>query len=331
MVSISAGFIGPQLDGTAEQANPLDTRRVETYYALGGGQVIRNGFVYSTVAGQMQLSFTAGEALVAERDGSGNELRRGYLAWSDVTKIVQFQPASPGARNDAVVLAVVDVEDGVQGTGLLGVGGHLVPVPGQSGSTAARTDAEITAYLGRGGWLRIADVAIPAGSSSISTGNIIQNPVAYKVASVPSSVVKTASQSVASSIVLVDDNDLKVTLPVGLWRVSALLSVVSSGTIGDFKCAWSFAGTLGPNPARACLGPATDTSATTTNLKALTFPLTTEVPYGALSGQGVHIQEDLFLPVTAAGLLTLRWAQNASNANAAVLEAGSRLFIDKRG
>lgn len=167
MVTIAAALIGPQADGTAPRNNPLDVERHMLWMQYGRAGITK-GLVPSVVSGQMQLSFTAGSAVVCERDGSQNELDRAYPLYNNGTAIVQFGAASASNRNDAVVLAAVDVEDGAQGTGAIGVGGHLVVVPGVSGTTAVRTNAEIAAFLGRGGWSRIYDVPIASGSTQIS-------------------------------------------------------------------------------------------------------------------------------------------------------------------
>ena len=133
MVAVSAGLIGPQADGTTQQQNPLDVERHMYWANQGQRSGIISGLVPSVVAGQMQLSFTAGSAVVRERDGSQVELDRAYPLYSPATAVVQFGAASASNRNDAVVAAIVDVEDSAQGTGAIGVGGHLVVVPGVSG------------------------------------------------------------------------------------------------------------------------------------------------------------------------------------------------------
>lgn len=168
MVAVQAGLIGPQADGSTPFQGPLDVARHEYWAALGQRSGIVSGLVASVVGGQMQLSFTAGGAMVRERDGSQVELDRAYSLYSPSTEVVQFGAASASNRNDAVVAAVVDVEDGAQGTGAIGVGGHLVVVPGVSGTTTVRTDAQIAAYLGRGGFHRLYDVPILSSATQIN-------------------------------------------------------------------------------------------------------------------------------------------------------------------
>lgn len=179
MAQIKGGFIGPaDAAGTIAFNNRLDTRRVETFAAFGGHPGIFEGFAYSGVGGQMQLSFTAGMGLAAERDGSNNELRRGYLVWNDAATVVQFAAASASARNDAVVLAAVDPEDGAFGTGVSVADGYLIAVTGVSGTTAVRTDAQIAAFLGRGGWVRLLDVPIASSDTQINMANIVPTAAA---------------------------------------------------------------------------------------------------------------------------------------------------------
>jgi hypothetical protein len=168
MVAIQAGLIGPQADGTTPFQNPLDIERHMLWARTGQRPGIVKGLVPSVVAGQMQLSFSAGSAVVCERDGSQVEQDRMYPVYSPSTAVVQFSAASALNRNDAVVAAAVDVEDGAQGTGAIGVGGHIVVVPGVSGTTTPRTDAHIAAFLGRGGWHRLYDVPIASGSTQIN-------------------------------------------------------------------------------------------------------------------------------------------------------------------
>lgn len=154
--------------------NKLTIRKASQFLSLGGRSGILDGWAYSTVSGQMQLSFAAGSGMVAARDGSQVEQRWGYVAQTRAATIVQFSVASAGNRKDAVVFAACDPQEAgtFPGTGALAAGGHLVVVPGTSGVTTALSDSAIATYLGSGGFHRIADVLIPSGSTSISSGNI---------------------------------------------------------------------------------------------------------------------------------------------------------------
>jgi hypothetical protein len=171
VTQILGGPIGPDGLGGAYQ-NLIETDRAAWWHGMGGHQGVLYGFVHSQVPGSMQLSFTAGAALLAERDGSNNLLDRGYLARAESDTVVTFGAASASNRNDAVVIAIIDTEDGDVGTGALAVGAHIVVVPGVSGTTTPRTDTHIKDYLGRGGWIRLLDVPIASGSTQIATGTI---------------------------------------------------------------------------------------------------------------------------------------------------------------
>lgn len=235
MALIQAGLIGPQADGTTPQQNPLDTRRHEYWANSGGKSGIIEGFVASVVAGQMQLSFTAGSAAVRERNGSNVELSRAYPVWADVATIVQFGAASASNRNDAVVAAVVDVEDGAQGTGAIGVGGHLVVIPGVSGTTTPRTDAQIQAYLGRGGFHRLYDVPIATGSTQINlagatfTGFKINAENAF--ADIPFTLTAGSGFSIQSAWYRLESLIGRVTIRLEVTRTGATLSSDSDGNM----------------------------------------------------------------------------------------------------
>lgn len=154
--------------------NKLTIRKASQFLTLGGRSGILDGWVYSTVAGQMQLSFAAGSGMVAARNASQVEQKWGYVAQTRAATIVQFGAASAGNRKDALVFAACDPQEAgtFPGTGALAAGGHLVVVPGTSGVTTALSDSAIATYIGSGGFHRIADVLIPSGSTQISSGNI---------------------------------------------------------------------------------------------------------------------------------------------------------------
>lgn len=181
MVAVKGDAIGPlDASGTTSPftGNALDSVRHEIYLAARGGGIggkggVIEGLVPSIVAGQMQLSFTAGSAFAPERDASSNPLQRGYDVWNDAASVVQFTNAHATlGRIDTVVAAAVDGEDGAVGSGALPIGYHLAAVPGTAaGSPTTPTDANITSYLGRGGWTRLYDCTIPAASTQLVLAN----------------------------------------------------------------------------------------------------------------------------------------------------------------
>lgn len=172
---IRGGPAGP--DGVGgSYANEVETDRAAWWHALGGAQGVIEGFVHAAVAGQMALDFTPGAALVGERAADGTaSLDRGYLVWADSTTRVTFAPASAAARNDAVIACFADTEDGALGTGVTQVGPQIIAVTGVSGTTTPRTDAQINAALGRGGWVRLMDVPIASTDTQINVANIVKS------------------------------------------------------------------------------------------------------------------------------------------------------------
>lgn len=166
-------------EADGQYQNRIETDRVVWWQAAGARQGIVRGFEHSVVPGQMALEFAPGLALVEERDAlDALGTHRGYVVWSDTDQLASFDVASAGDRNDAVVIAFVDMNAGsaALGTGTTTVGGQIVVVPGVSGSTTPRTDAEIAAYVGSGGWMRYADVVILAGSTEIGSIYINRTP-----------------------------------------------------------------------------------------------------------------------------------------------------------
>jgi hypothetical protein len=183
MVAVSGNLIGPgndAADGTVSLLNPLDSLRADLYDAYIGRMGVVRGMAMSGVAGQMQVSVAAGSAVLSERDSSGVAFPRAYRLDALTAAVVQFNAASASARNDALIACAVDTEDGPRGTGALAHGWHLVSVPGVSGTTTPRTDAQIAAYVGRGGWERLADVPIASTDTQINMANL-----ASTAASVP--------------------------------------------------------------------------------------------------------------------------------------------------
>lgn len=171
---IDGGPAGPDEVG-GQYRNRILTDRVAWWRALGARQGVLEGFTTSTVAGIMALDFASGIAAVEERDSLGNVgTGRGYVVWSEDVTQVTFAPASAADRKDAVVLAFCDLAAGAGafGTETSIVGGQLVVVSGVSGTTTPRTDSQIQDAVGSGGWIRVADILIPAGSTEISAGNI---------------------------------------------------------------------------------------------------------------------------------------------------------------
>jgi len=143
-------------------------------------------------------------------------------------------------------------------------------------------------------------------------------------------VRKTANEDVTSSTAMQNDNELLFTIPqAGTYAVDlVLIGSSAANSAGDIKFGFTFpTGSLtmrwiGPDPAttggavaQAKFHGATDASSPST---AIDFGLTTTSQ--TIIGRGL-------LVATAAGTLTLQWAQFASNANASSLATNSYMTV----
>lgn len=336
MTLIRGGPAGPDGLGGA-YSNTVESDRAALWSALGGRQGVLRGFVHSGVSGQMSLSFTAGAALVDERDASGNAgtLFRGYHVWSDTATVVQFGPASPSARNDAVVAAFVDTEDGPVGTGGLDVGPHLVVIPGVSGTSTPRTDTQITAWLGRGGWIRLLDVPIASSDVQINLAGITDRKTS---AGRTQFVRKRTDEALLSSTALQSDDELSFDVVAGRvyeFTVTLFCAANSTGANGDIVVGFSFpgGGTLdfaGTGPHNTDLSTGSNSNAEWIARRGATSG-TTVIPYGLSQSPSSEIMIVLRGTHVCAtdGTVTLQWAQLTSSSNGVKVLGGSYLKADR--
>lgn len=176
MVQLDAGWVGPDGVGGAYK-NKAEVLQAQAWYSLGGRQGVLKGMSLAGVAGLMAIDVSTGASLISRLSGSQAVQDMGYTLPVTATTRVTFGAASASARNDALVAAVVDTTDGAVGTGALAVTGHLVVVPGVSGTSTPRTDAQIATYLGRGGFLRLADVPIASTDTQINMAALVDKRV----------------------------------------------------------------------------------------------------------------------------------------------------------
>lgn len=183
MTQIFGSPAGPDGAGGAYH-NTVEARRAHVFDGLGGAQGVLRGFDLTQRAGEMAVDISPGAALLGERDATGAaSLNRGYHVYADDTFVVPHDPPSVSDRVDAVVAAFVDVEDGAVGTGGLTVGPHVVAIPGTSGVSTAPTDSDITAWLGRGGWIRLYDQPIGSTDTQVDTSAAVDiRPYVYPFA-----------------------------------------------------------------------------------------------------------------------------------------------------
>lgn len=147
---------------------------------------------------------------------------------------------------------------------------------------------------------------------------------------------KAAAETVTTNTSAQDDDDLVTTLVPGTYRVELFMHVAATALSGDVKTQWAFSGTLGTQ-GRSCFGPSinstdttgTATAATTVGVNRSTaHTVTASVSYGCDTTNTTAIHEDLFLEVTATGVLKLQWAQVAASGNIQST-VGTRWYITR--
>lgn len=199
----------------AAYRNQAEDVRSMLYHALGGLQGIQSGFVMSTVGGAMQVSFTAGRALIEERGVDLTGDSRGYHVFADTATVVPFAAASVADRCDAVVFAWPDPQYGAIGSGLV-AGPQIIVVEGVSGSTTPRTDSEISTAVGPGGWFRYADVVVESTDTEISPANItLTYPDASEFIGGSRGVVKSTAEVLTAGGAIQNDDELFLSVTDG--------------------------------------------------------------------------------------------------------------------
>lgn len=141
----------------------------------------------------------------------------------------------------------------------------------------------------------------------------------------PTVVLKTVDESVASSTTLQDDDQLFASLPANsTWWMEGYIRTNGANTgTGDMKIDFSI-------PAGASL--VYTSFATTTAAPAVQYEATANNSgtsrvigtNGSTPDMGFAPQAYIVIGATA-GLVTFRWAQNTSNATATIVRAGSVL------
>lgn len=171
-------------------------------------------------------------------------------------------------------------------------------------------------------------------SLAFAAGQVITADMLNRI--LPRQVSKSTPESVTSSTTLQTDDELTYNVEAGrTYLVVAHLSVTGAAA-GDIKVDWTVTGGLAQLKPRECLGPGINTTdATATASAANTVginrasmqDLTTAVAYGLDGTAASAIREEFVVAATTAGVLTMRWAQNASSGTATVVGAGSHLIL----
>jgi len=195
-MTIIRGVWGAVDDVAAAWQNDIEDIRGELWDLYRRQGVVR-GLVMTADAGSLSVTFTAGSAIVEERgtDITGNA-RAYHVAFYDSFQVT-FGAPSAAVRNDALVVAWADPQYGSLGASVSSPGGpQVVVVPGVSGSSTPRTDAQINTAIGPGGWFRFADVIINNGDTQIAPANVTRTgQTVYESARVE----RNAAQSIPAS------------------------------------------------------------------------------------------------------------------------------------
>jgi hypothetical protein len=139
---------------------------------------------------------------------------------------------------------------------------------------------------------------------------------------------KAVSESVTSSTVLQNDDDFVIALEAGkTYEVRLWLHVSGAAATGDIRTAWATTGTI-TSLGRSVIGPAEATAAVLGgDVRMSGHGLTTAVVCGCDNATSGVVKEELIVTCTAAGNLTLQWAQGTSNATATTCSTASRIIV----
>src|SRR4249920_332118 len=168
-----------------------------------------------------------------------------------------------------------------------------------------------------------------AGSMTVANGLTVTAGKGYKTY-----VRKSASESLASSTTMQNDDHLTFTLAASsVYELRAYLSVSGSAG-GDFKTQWAFTGPAsgGNHTTRYAVGPPiTSSDVTDSNLRSSRHAWGASATYGLDGSNTSHIEEGGLLDTTAggSGTITLQWAQNASVATSTVVSTGSYAILER--
>ena len=181
--------------------------------------------------------------------------------------------------------------------------------PSDSSINAGAGDFFIAQYLGSGNWVILA---------YYRQGQAVFGPVTQ--------VVSTNTQSITSSTVLTNDNQLSAALSAGTYKVNIVLLLNSaSGTTQGYKFACTFSGSNSNTAAAG--GVLTGNSVTAAFITSINNG-SAVVATGIVATPGEDtLAVEFPLTVTAPGTLNVQFAQNSSSTNAVNRLPGSTLLI----
>lgn len=151
----------------------------------------------------------------------------------------------------------------------------------------------------------------------------------------PVIVIKKEDESVASSTVLQDDDELYLNLsPNSIFEISLVLHYYTQGSVTpDIKVDWTFDSDVKIVSKRACLGYYHGiTDMTNATMKSYSRDIGESMAYGGgniASVDAVAYEKFTVQTGDIGGLIQLTWAQFASNASATEVKAGSYIKAEK--
>ena len=196
---------------------------------------------------------------------------------------------------------------------------------GQAGATVADLTASGNTTVG--GNLAVTGTSGFTGAVTIANLTVTGTPAGKFI---PAVVYKTATTSRSSTTAYADDPHLLLALTAGTYTIDCFLSfwATTSGG-GGIKAKFAYtatitAGTIGVS------GNVNAANATGTAGDIPTAsPIINSSTISASTGAFDWLRTVGFITVSTSGNLTVQWAQNSSNANAANLAIGSYLTLTK--
>ncbi len=142
-------------------------------------------------------------------------------------------------------------------------------------------------------------------------------------------VRKTADTSRTSTTTMANDPDLTFSVDGSSTYLVELILVYSGDAAGDFKSNWSLPSNASAN--MWILGqPTSQPERDTTTMRTGVHTATGDVTLGCTGPTWWNgASMTMYLITDSSGTVTLRWAQNASNATATIIRAGSLIKITK--
>lgn len=147
---------------------------------------------------------------------------------------------------------------------------------------------------------------------------------------------KAASLSRNTTVTYADDNELAaIPLAIGTYDIELLgYFTLSTTSTQKIKTNWAFTGSWN-NPVRACFGPGSAQTADRANITEAQVGGYTctgqDAIYDTSNSSGYSCFREICrtVTVTAAGNLSLQWAQSVSSGNNTTLQAGTCFSVRK--